>query len=200
MDEQNQIQMPEEASDVPAKQRRSAREVFYEFFEEACVVTVLVILLFMFVGRMATVVGGSMQHTLEDGERIVMLNLFYTPKRGDVVVVNKESGHYADELIIKRIIAKENDVVSIDYDTWTVTVNGEVLSEPYVNREAGAMDREDMVSDTFVVPEGCYFVMGDNRNHSTDSRSDLVGFVKKSEIVGKAAFRLFPLNAIGPIN
>ncbi len=181
------------------KKKLTTKEFLYEAFEELCYVVVLVILLFMFVGRMATVAGGSMLNTLHDADRIIMTNLFYTPERLDVVVIDKEEGYYADELIIKRIIAMEGETVHIDFDTWTVTIDGKVLDEPYVKREYGSMDREDMMTNTFTVPEGCYFVMGDNRNGSTDSRSDLVGFVKESEILGHAVFRLFPVDAIGVI-
>ena len=134
------------------KKKLTLKEFLYEAFEELCYVAVLVILLFMFVGRMATVSGGSMLNTLHDEDRIIMTNFFYTPERLDVVVVDKQDGYYAEELIIKRIIAMEGETVHIDFDTWTVTVDGKVLDEPYIKREYGPMDREDMTTDTLPFP------------------------------------------------
>ena len=174
----------------------------YEWFEVICFAAVTVILIFTFIGRMATVSGSSMANTLIHGDRLIVTNAFYTPKRYDIVVVQKEEGYYAEqnELIIKRIIAKGGETVTFDFENWKVYVDGEALSEEYVRREYGYMDREDITGYSVTVPEGCYFVMGDNRNSSTDSRSDHVGFVKESEIVGKAVFRLFPLSSFGFLN
>ncbi len=200
MDE-NTVILPEEptAPEEPEKEKHTPGEYLFEALEELCTVAVLVILLFMFVGRMATVSGWSMYATLSHNDRIIMTNLFYTPERGDIVVVDKHTGVYANDLIIKRIIAEGGDTVFIDYDNWIVTVNGVPVTEPYVYRDHKPMDKQDMREGTFTVPEGSYFVMGDNRNGSTDSRSVLIGFVERSEIRGKAIFRIFPFEAIGAL-
>ncbi len=202
MDETTQAKagaLPKESKQKPKKEKLKKSEFLYETFEEFCYVAVIVILVFMFIGRMATVVGDSMTETLQNGDRVIMTNLFYEPEQGDVVVIAKQSGYYQNDLIIKRIIAESGDIVHIDYDNWIVSVNGIILNEPYVKRIFGAMDREDMMIDTFTVPEGSYFVMGDNRNGSTDSRSNHVGFVKKGEILGHAIFRLYPFSDMGVI-
>lgn len=167
-------------------------ENIYDWFEVVCFAAVIVILIFTFVGRMATVNGESMTDTLKHGDRLVVTNAFYTPERYDIVVIQKEDGYYADELLVKRIIAKGGETIRFDFENWAVYVDGLQLYEPYVKRLYGSMQREDISGYTVTVPEGCYFVMGDNRNGSTDSRSQYVGFVKKSEIIGRAVLRVFP--------
>ena len=193
MDMMDEVNEKREAPDGEEPKRKgSLLSSVYDWLEVVCLSAVLVVLIFTFVGRMATVVGASMENTLSEGDRVLVTSFFYTPEIGDIVVVQKESGYYEDELLIKRVIAKGGQTVTFDFDTWTVSVDGEVLDEPYVKRVAGYMKRGDVVGDTLTVPEGCYFVMGDNRNGSTDSRHLLVGFVEETEIVGKAFFRLSP--------
>ena len=178
------------------KVKQKPIETLYDWFEVVCLASAVVILLFMFVGRMSTVVGSSMANTLQNGDRILIWNLFYTPDRQDIVVVQKEEGYYADELLVKRIIGKGGDTLTFDFDNWKVYVNGEELDSSYILIEAGKDMERGYVpySNTVVVPEGYYYVLGDNRNGSTDSRFPEVGFVKESEIIGKAIFRVLPVN------
>ena len=204
MDEMNENTRSEAeiAEDSVAEKKKVPLIVsVYDWLEVACFAAVIVILIFTFIGRMATVSGDSMNNTLFNQDRLLVTNLFYTPERYDIVVVQKESGYYEDELLVKRIIAKGGETITFDFDRWTVTVDGHILYEPYVKKNPfEAMDRENITGYTVTVPEGYYFVMGDNRNGSTDSRSDLVGFVKESEIIGKAVFRVAPFSSMGALD
>ena len=159
-----------------------------------CVVTVIVffILLFTFVARQSVVVGSSMNPTLYDGERIVISNLFYTPRRGDVVVIRKQSA--LQEPFIKRVIATEGETVDIDFDAGVVYVDGMALQEDYTLEPTYIREH---FTGPVTVPEGCVFVMGDNRNDSKDSRWSTIGCVDTRFILGKAAIRVLPFSKFG---
>ena len=161
-----------------------------------CIVSALVaaILVFTFFARTITVVGSSMVTTLEEGNLLIVSKLFYQPKYGDVVVLRKES--FMTDPIVKRVIATEGQTVDIDFEEGVVYVDGVALDEPYVNSTTN--ERENF-TEPVTVPEGCVFVMGDNRNRSTDSRSAAIGCVDTRYIIGKALLRLAPLSQFGRI-
>lgn len=159
-----------------------------------CIVTALIacILIFVFVGRTVGVIGPSMQMTLVQGDRLIISNLFYTPEKGDIVVLRKDT--YGQDPIIKRIIALEGDIVDIDFDEGVVYVNEVALDEDYVNTPTNRqLDFEGPIK----VPEGCVFVLGDNRNSSNDSRDERIGCVDKRYIIGKAILRIAPFSKFG---
>ncbi len=163
----------------------------YDYVGAIVAAMVLLVLLFTFVFRAAGVLGDSMQPTLQDGDRLVLFSHFYTPARGDVVVINR----YTEEPLIKRVIGVAGDRVHIDETTGLVYVNGERLSEPYIS---GLTPPREMAGEV-TVPEGCLFVMGDNRSISKDSRFREIGMVKVSDVVGQAIFRLWPFKKFGLI-
>ena len=148
-----------------------------------------VVLLFTFLVRLIGVSGPSMQNTLYTGDRILVLNsLLCDFQPGDVVVVNAYNAPL-DETLVKRIIAVGGQTVDIDFITGTVYVDGEALDEPYIKEPTYTADG---VSFPLTLEEDEVFIMGDNRNHSTDSRSIQLGPVKEGYIQGKAVFLLFP--------
>lgn len=172
-------------------------------FDVAEIVTISIVVVFLLVTfsfRLASVNGKSMYPTLKDGEILIVTNLFYQPKSGDIIVFqqsNMESRIF-DYPLVKRVIATEGQTIEFDFEKWKVTVDGVELDEEYVNYIKGAsMKREDIKGNKIVVPEGYLFVMGDNRNNSTDSRDNRVSFVRKDEILGKVLIRLFPLSSFG---
>lgn len=147
-------------------------------------------LCYMLLFRVVVVMGPSMYDTLLDGDRLVLMsnNIYRNPKRGDVIVASKKTFDNG-ECIIKRIIATEGQTVNIDFQQGVVYVDGIALQEDYAYTPTNMV--EGMVFP-LVVPEGCYFVMGDNRNASKDSRNPQIGFIDQREILGKAVFLLMP--------
>ena len=156
-----------------------------------------ILIFFTFFGRVIGVDGHSMDPTLNDRDMLFLQCIAYEPKQGDVVVLHKDFGD-VETPIVKRVIAVEGQEVEIDYDNNTVYVDGVALDEPYINQEDEdvMVERSGMVYREFTVPEGCIFVMGDNRNGSTDSRYAELGMVDTSYVLGRALGVAFPFSHI----
>lgn len=134
--------------------------------------------------------GQSMEPTLAAGE-IILAAKFSDCGYGDLMAFS-----YDNEVMVKRVIAKGGDMVSIN-ENGVVFVGGQPIDEPYIIEPAqGDCD----IEFPFVVPDGKYFVLGDHRSVSIDSRHSDIGTVAESQVVGKLVFRLWPLNRIGPVS
>lgn len=168
----------------------------YDWAETISQSLIIVIFVLTFVFRLFTVKGNSMLDTLHSGDKVLVWKYNYTPTKGDVVTV-KRFGNL-DESIVKRVIATEGDTLSIDFDSGSVYVNGKQLNETYIREPMERRGNE--LPTPSVVPQGTSFLMGDNRNHSDDSRSPYIGGpVKNSDIIGPVKFIYFPFHHIGPV-
>ena len=164
------------------------------WFTIFCGVMIVLLLINTFVIKLALVDGRSMYPTLQDNQLMLVFRPGYTPAGGDVVVIHTGNGIFNRDYIVKRVIATQGQSVTIDYDLDTVTVDDTILTEPYLNSEEGdtMLPRDDRSVVHYTVPEGCVFVMGDNRNHSADSRSDKYGMIDTSKIVGRVVLPVLP--------
>lgn len=159
----------------------------------ACVLTVL-ILIFTFVVRVIVVSGPSMENTLFNGDAMLVWTLGYEPKQGDVVVLTQPS--YQEDSIVKRVIATGGQHVRIDYNVGLVYVDEQPLEEDYI-KEWMLVPSYGMGNYDLTVPEGCLFVMGDNRNRSADSRYPTIGVIDCRCVIGKAILVAFPFSHFG---
>ena len=184
----------------PAARQEKAKLPGGELFEwlqmiMGCVLAAVV--LFNCFARLTRVDGDSMDNTLQDGELMLVWSLGYTPKQGDIVICSLHENGY-DENIIKRVIGVPGDVIDFQENDgyYELYVNGEKIEEPYI--------AEPMLSSgdweyPLEVPEGSFFVLGDNRNASSDSRKETIGPVSKEDIMGKVILRLYPFDSFGLI-
>ena len=170
------------------QQKESGREL-YEWVQALVGSVLAVVLVFTFVIRLIGVDGHSMVPTLQDGDRLLVMNsmLYDDYKYGDIVVLRKET--FMQEPIVKRVIATAGQTVDIDFDEGVVYVDGRALEEDYINERTYL---EEGTEFPLTVPEGSIFVMGDNRNRSSDSRDSRLGTVDTRYVIGKAVFLAFP--------
>ena len=174
---------------------QNKQQAAFRDFKDIICILVGFLLIYVLLFRVVVVDGNSMNQTLIHGDRILLISntLYRNPKQGDIVVISKDSFRNG-ECIVKRVIATEGQLVEIDFENRIVYVDGVALEESYAFFEVGfdgPMSKFD-VQFPLVVEEGCIFVMGDNRNNSTDSRNADIGFVDCREVLGKAVFILLP--------
>ncbi len=172
-----------------------ARREAYDWIQSLISALLLCVLVFVFVIRIMDVNGSSMVPTLKNGDKLLVSDLFYEPERGDVVVFKKDD-YDPNKALVKRVIAVAGDVVNIDFDNGIVYVNGEAVEEDYI--DVTTNNKIDFIGPQ-TVPENCLFVLGDNRNASTDSRDKRIGMVDKRLVIGKALLVIYPFDEFGAV-
>lgn len=198
----------EENTELNANQKKNFFSDVIEVVESTLITVFVIIMIFTYILHPVNVVGTSMTNTLQDGDRIFMNTIYGELSYGDIVVINNDmayllnsdneivenniDGSSLKECIIKRIIATGGQTIDIEAYSGDVIVDGETLDEPYIKeklRNGGVFDYP------ITIPEGYYFVMGDNRNGSSDSRNPDIGLIKKDQIYGKAILRYAPISS-----
>lgn len=181
---------------MESKPRKAVRTIL-EWTEEIIIAVVLIAVVFTFVCRVVTVTGTSMVPNFHDGDRVLVVNDLTGVQQGDVVVIV----NVLDEPIIKRVIATEGQTVDFDYGTKSVLVDGQTVDETQFGLENGITEEPftsfELLEFPQTVPEGCVFVLGDNRAVSEDSRYQDVGMIDTRNILGTAVFHLYPFQDLG---
>ena len=209
MDEQENLfpQEPqEELQSEPQKepQKEAPQETgsfkldLYYWMQALAMALIFLILTFTLLGRVIRVEGSSMLPTLHENDLMLLQSVAYTPKQGDVVVLRKPS--LMSVPIVKRVIAVGGQHVKVDYANHCVYVDGVALDEPYINEIMQVPINSAQLTILEVdVPEGSIYVLGDNRNHSSDSRHENLGTVDTRYVLGRALWVLVPFSHFGAI-
>lgn len=180
----------------PERQKRSFKTWFLEWMETIIVAFVAVTLCFTFFARIITVEGISMEPTYFDGNRVLVTSLAGEAKKGDVVIIV----HALEDTIIKRVVATEGQWVDFDPELGELTVDGKPVKGEEFHIENGITFVPEypgqVMSFPQQVPEGCVFVLGDNRARSTDSRFVDVGMVDRRNILGRVILNLYPFSLV----
>ena len=195
-------------SELPDKslEKRSLTQEIFEWLEVSTSAVIVVVILFTLVFRVATIQGDSMKNTLIENDKVVITNLAYTPKQGDIVVISRNVENSitgqaeSDEPIIKRVIAVGGQTVDIDFDRGIVYVDGVALEEDYISTST---TKSHEVEFPVYIPKGYIFVLGDNRLESLDSRSTQIGeegLIDSRYVLGHAILRIFPFDKIGRLD
>ena len=171
--------------------REDWRQSLFEWLQLLSIVLVVIVSLFTFVVSVVGVDGSSMYPTLHHRDLMLVQRIAYTPRQGDVVVLRKDNT-FDNQALVKRVIATGGQSVYIDYEANTITVDGQLLEEPYLNPQ--------YANQEFTVPEGCVFVCGDNRNHSSDSRVADLGMVDERYVIGRVLVVFFPFSHFGGVS
>ena len=191
-------EIDKEIAERAHKKREKLPHDIFDFVEFFVIAFAIILLIFTFLVRQTVVTGGSMLPTLTEDDRLIISDFFYTPKAGDIVVIQVEDEIAAkrplvlaeNSSIIKRVIATEGQTVAIQ--RGVVYVDGAPIDADYNYYK----DFDDMKEIT--VSEGHIFVMGDNRMVSLDSR--VLGEIDERTVIGKVLFRIAPLSTFGGID
>ena len=173
------------------EEKNSGKEM-YDWIYCLVIALIICVIIFAFFIRVIDVVGTSMNPTLNNSDKMLVSGLFYKPSVGDVVVFKKDE-YDPDKALVKRVIAVEGQEINMDFDKGIVYINGQPIVEDYILEPT--TNKLDFIGPK-TVPEGCVFVMGDNRNASVDSRKTEIGMVDTRLILGKAYFVIYPLSEI----
>lgn len=173
------------------KENNSGKEM-YDWIYSLIIALIICVIIFAYFIRIIDVVGTSMNPTLNNNDKMLVSGLLYEPSVGDVVVFKKDE-YDPDKALVKRVIAVEGQEINMDFDKGIVYINGQPIVEDYILEPT--MNKLDFIGPK-TVPEGCVFVMGDNRNASVDSRKTEIGMVDTRLILGKAYFVIYPLSVI----